>query len=86
MLPAMAPGLQRVITRWFEVWDAMILKLGPEKLRLGGLARHSASLAWLARGALEMSLDPGKKCDYMQKIGQATIQELHGLVLACKGK
>lgn len=60
--------------------------MDPEKVRLSGMARHSASLAWLARGTIEVSLNPAKHCAYLENIGQATIEELHGLVHACRGK
>ncbi|KAM0325501.1 hypothetical protein ACHAQA_007488 [Verticillium albo-atrum] len=86
MLPTMAPGILRAIRRWFEVWDATVARLGPELVRNSGLPRYSASLAWLAQGTVEISLAPGPQCGYLQNIGQASVEELHSMVQALKGR
>lgn len=86
MLPAMGPALLRATSRWFEIWEATIKRLGPDKVLVGGLSRHSASLAWLAQGCIQISLRPGPQCDYLRKIGQASLEELHELVQTCRGR
>jgi hypothetical protein len=86
MLPIMGPPLLRATSRWFELWEATIKRLGPDKVLVGGLSRHSASLAWLAQGCIQISLLPGPQCAYLQKIGQASLEELHELVQACRGR
>ena len=85
LLQCSAPAILRATDRWEELWRATAGRLGDEKLRMIGFARHSGEFCWLARKLVEYSLaGKDKTSPYFQGVGHESLKELHELVRELK--
>lgn len=86
LLAASAPALLRAMDRWEELWRAVAAKLGDEKVRTSGYARHSGELCWLARKTIAYSLaGKDRTAPYFQVIGHESLKALHELLRELRG-